>query len=390
MHYVYIWQMITLEKYNEVSEEFACNGCKLLSTFEDCVIQTNNASFHYSRLSFIGVCGHESSAVYTNYHNRKTGLYCKKCILEKSKTKRKEKDKEIHNKQEAESIQILTFYIESEYEVKRTWEGCNADLLIRKKGNDNDEWIQVQVKTTKGKCHKMYAFHTVSDAKYKDMMIICHSMEDNKVWVFPYNSISIPKNFNISERSKYNAYLCDINAIPSAISLSINECKIVSEAIGNTPNNKYQQREIHYAKKRQEKLNFLQYDPVSHQLSGTDFIVNGKNVQEKVVGSRNNKSESYLFQLARKNGAKARTYRLGENDMYWFHSAFNELFWIVPEAELHKAGLISDKEEIKPAKHFAVNVKTYKTKEWLKPYELSYDNITNDTISKIKGLFSIL
>ncbi len=216
-------------------------------------------------------------------------------------------------------------------------------------------------------------------------------MNDDKVWIFPYNNSNVPAKFNISERSKYNKYLCSIENITNAIHVCDDKCIKVSETVGNTPNNKYQQREIEYAKKRIEKINFLQYEQVEYQLSGTDFTVNGKKVQEKVIGAKKGKTDSYLFQLARKNGSnKARTYRLGENDVYWFHSAFNELFWIVPEMELHKAGLISDKDDTKLPKHFAVNVKTYNGKAWLKPYEFSYDTITEDVIARIKTLFSIL
>ncbi len=56
------------------------------------------------RIAFIGICGHTSSAVYTNFHIRKTGLYCRTCVLEKYKSKREENNKEVCHKQEAQSI----------------------------------------------------------------------------------------------------------------------------------------------------------------------------------------------------------------------------------------------------------------------------------------------
>ena len=99
-----------------------------------------------------------------------------------------------------------------------------------------------------------------------------------------------------------------------------------------------------------------------------------------------------MFQLSRKNGLgnPPRTYRLGENDIYWFHSSFDERFWIIPEVDMHIAGWITHPDETKQSKHIKINPNTYMTNSWLKQYEFDYSKLTDESIAKIKALFSIL
>ncbi len=381
--------MATLDRYREIQREFAENGCVLQTSFEEFGELVKGKIVQHVRISFTGKCGHPSSAVYTNFHLRKTGIFCKTCVQSKNKQAAKEKDKDIFVKQESVSMNYLTNLLSSKYSISRTDEGCSADMLVRKIESTDDAWLRIQVKTTKEKIHNMHVFQGFGD-KYKDMVIICHSLSDNKLWIFPYNDVKVPRKLNISSISKYNVYLCEESELLTKLSEYYDRVRLISEAEGKYQHNKYQRREAVYAKKRIEILSFLEFKKHEVQYTSTDFTVNGKKVQEKVVGAKH--GESYVFQLSRNNGRenRNRNYRLGENDVYWFHSSFNELFWIVPEIVMFNEGLLSKSDETKPPKHFMVNPNTYKSHPWLKQYEFDYTKITPDIIGCIKGMFSIL
>ena len=77
------------------------------------------------------------------------------------------------------------------------------------------------------------------------------------------------------------------------------------------------------------------------------------------------------------------TYTLGENDYCWFHSAIDEIFWIIPELVLYNRGYISASDETKSRKTLQIREGT----KWLKEYQYSYDDI-DISKNKIIALFS--
>ncbi len=382
--------MLSSDKYTEICNEFELAGCKLTTTYDEMKELVLLKPICSTRLNFTGICGHQSSANYTNFRLRKTGINCKNCSKINAINKRKNIDKLILVKNEETSIKILCEVLENAFTILRTHEGCSADLLIRYKDSPNDEWIPIQVKTTQKICHNMYSFRHISD-KYTGMIIICHSLDDNKVWIFPYSD-SIPKTkLNISDTptSKYNKYKYNIENLQVAIESNIHNCTFMTKLFGNTPNNIYQQREQQYCKKRMEYVPFLTYETISCQSSPSDFIANRKKVQEKVIGAK--RGESYVFHLSSRNGINGRrTYKLGENDIYWFHSSFDDLFWIVPENELYNRKWISDSDKVSKCKHILINIKNYGKHKWLKEYEFNYSSLSLESVNKIKAMFSMI
>jgi hypothetical protein len=72
-----------MEHYQKVKEFVESNQCQLLTTFDEfeTLRQTVRIQYYqYVRIRFIGTCGHESSAVYTNFYKRKTGIKCISCV----------------------------------------------------------------------------------------------------------------------------------------------------------------------------------------------------------------------------------------------------------------------------------------------------------------------
>jgi hypothetical protein len=378
-----------MDNYIIVKDTIENKDCTLLTTFEEFESRRETVlkKLHtYVRVDFIGTCGHNSSAVFTNFKLRGTGKRCKDCVKKETTDILKNQEKLQNNVTELKSIQIIMKYL-SQYEIIRTNEGCRADLAIREKEKEEDEWIPVQVKSTEKICHKMYSFRKLKD-EYKDMLLICVCNSEEKIWVIPYNELKIKcSTLNISEFSKYNDYGCGNNIILNRyVDLHKNKClrQMLDECM--LPVNDLQQREQEYVKKREKYIDFLKFESLEIQNTPTDFIVNCKRVQEKVTGFIYERS-SLVFYLATHNGGKHfRAYRLGENDYYWIHSHIDNRFWIIPENELFNRGYISKKDETNPCKSLRIRVNKdndYGVREWIKEYEYNYSTPNKDKIMRL-------
>ena len=198
--YVYLVRL-EMEKYTKVKNHFEENNCKLLTTFEEFEERRQsvyNKSWNYVRVDFIGICGHESNVAVTNFFVRKTGIKCKECVNKNTSNLNKNRNENYCSSCEADGMDIFTKYISEYYDIVRTNEGCIADIAIRKKGNMQDEWVPIQLKTTKQICHNMYSFRGIK-GHYKDMLIVCICTSEEKIWVIPYNDVNIKTNINVSK-----------------------------------------------------------------------------------------------------------------------------------------------------------------------------------------------
>lgn len=374
-----------MENYNKVKDCFDKNNCTLITTFEEFEELREKVlkrSYQFVRVRFIGTCSHESNAVYTNFNLRKTGIICKDCLDKQKSGIMKHAKKS--NETEADGIAIIEECLSPHYEIIRTKEGCLADLAIRKQSED--QWIPVQVKVTMKICHGMYSF-SLQNKDYKNMLIICVCVSEKKLWIIPFNHLSIMYKLNISIKSKYSKYLLDPNLIEATIDNYQSEIICLPIDAILLPITPMQQREQEYVQKREKYLPFLKYDYPMIQGSCVDVIINGKKVQEKVLGYTESKNvlhcgfSSNNGKLDRKR--QYRCYRLGENDFYWLHSSIDNRFWIIPEQILYEKGYLSKKEEIKNKKMLCFKTENSITKQWLNTYQYTYDTIDQKAITKI-------
>jgi hypothetical protein len=156
------------------------------------------------------------------------------------------------------------------------------------------------------------------------------------------------------------------------------------------PLSELQQREQEYIKKRVSALPWMKFDSIAIQNSSTDFIVNGKKVQEKVCGYIENKNR-LLCTMGCNNGTENkkrlfRTYRLKENDFYWLHSSIDDRFWVIPEAVMFREGYISREDDTIGKKVFSIPLKDmeYGIRQWMQPFEYNY---TTPDKEKLLALF---
>jgi hypothetical protein len=151
--------------YNTIKEALEKEECILLTTLDEYnEMYSVTKNKHVIRFRFIATCGHENDVAYTNFITRKTGLLCKKCTKNKVKKSLKEKQQSNLNMTslitENNGINTLEKYISDKYIIKKTNEGCGADLAIKEITSENDEWIPLQIKVTNKKSdHNMYSFN---------------------------------------------------------------------------------------------------------------------------------------------------------------------------------------------------------------------------------------
>jgi hypothetical protein len=374
-----------MEQYQKVKQCFEKNECRLLTTFEEFEELRKMVRiqyYQYVRVEFIGSCMHKSSVIFTNFYIRKTGKICKICI----KQKRKDQIKESKNTNEIEyeGIKLIEEYLSPYYDMIRTKEGCLADIAIRRKTSNDNIWIPIQIKTTMNISHGMYSFG-IRNMNYNNMLVICICISEKKLWIFPFNHLSITCRLNISVRSKYNKYKVDasiINTYIDGFDPIINHMAF-DEIM--KPICSMQQREQEYVRKREESIPFLNYEYPNIQNTCVDVIINRKNVQEKVLGYNELKNGlhcGFYANHGKINGIRNfRSYRLGENDLYWLHSSIDDRFWIIPEQALYERGYISDINETRKRTMLWIKPNTL----WLNKYEYHYNNINRE---KLMQLFS--
>ena len=360
-----------MENYTKVTECFIKAGCQLLTRYEEFERRRNELPkkfYHFVRVEFIGTCSHESSVVFTNFKLRKTGIICKECIRKQSSVAERQNCYEI----ELLGIKIVEEYLKG-YDILRTKEGCRADLAIKKKTDDN--WIPIQIKTSLKQMHNMYSFkHCNKD--YSGMLLFCICISEKKIWILPF-STELPSSINISLKSKYDKYLAINEKLTESIEKYNDSIIVQSLDAIMLPVNPLQQREQEYVRKREATIPCLEYKYPEIQSEIYDFICNGKKVQEKVVGyHRKALYCTFARNHTKKDGKRQqRTYMVGENDYYWFHSSIDDRFWIIPEEVLVEKGYVT----IEKTKKQYIRISDT---EW-DNYKYDYNNIDKEKMIEI-------
>jgi hypothetical protein len=364
------------EKYNNLKNELEKYECKLVTTIDE--IKNSDKIFSHYRINIISKCGHETNVQISNFMRKHTGINCKKCNLKKSKNT---KFNDNFHKYESICLNKVINLLKDKYECKKTNEGCKADMMIRNKKSNLNEWIGIQLKTTKSLCHNMYSFHIKNS--YNNMLVICYCINENKMWLFKYENISHTKNINICKNSKYNKYLTT-NLLDDINKLYNEQYKFNKELL-LLPQSKEQQKEYKYACIRKEKLPFLKFIEPEYENMCYDFIINNYKIQEKVSFIR--KDRGYLcIDIHKRNGKKKNgkkhqiLYQKGDNDFYWFNIEDSNIFYIIPENIMIQHNLVSKETEIINSKIINFNKPQYK---WLSDYKYDYSNINKEQIQKI-------
>lgn len=374
--------------YENILEEFNKRNCKLLTTKDE---HNELIKQKHYRLNYIASCGHNHIVFFNVFKSRNTGVVCPACKNKKIGDDKKEKIKngdisKIHTlEQEFNCISKIQNLVQNEFEIIKAFDGCIVDIIFKPKTVTHDNWVGIQVKTTKVR-HLTYSFHINNN--YKDCLILLYCCEDENLWLIPENIIQNQKKISIGfNKSKYNIYKVNNETIVTKLHELYHTTTQFKFDIINTPINIYQQREQIFRKMRQEKINFIdfQYD----NMEGTvyDFKINNLKIQEKVT--KKNKENRYIFCMSKNNGFINKLpniiqYDVGDNDFYWLNCEDCSYFFVIPEKILTDKGLIGN-NGIKKSVLFKIVVKEklHKNNATLQPYMFDYDNIDKERLLSV-------
>lgn len=377
-----------MNHYENVINEFNKRNCKLLTTKEEYSEILNTSKGLNYKLDYIASCGHEHTVFYNVFKYRGTGLVCPTCKniettkVKTDKMKNGELSKTYTTEQEFNVVQLLQ---ELDFEIIKAFDGCHVDLIYRPKDVKKDEWVGIQVKTTKH-ANPTYAFHLHTE--YKNCLLLLYCCEDKNVWIIPENTIHITKVDIGFKKSKYNIYkVTKESTIENKLHSLYKTTSKYPFNVLDKPINIYQEREQEFRKYREEKINFLKFE--YDEMEGTvyDFRIGNYKIQEKVC-KMNQDTRRYSFGIYKNNGIvdKKRSfcqYDIGDNDFYWLNCEDKKNFFIIPEKILIDRKLIGDKtKKGRITFRFTINGELYK-KSWLNDYIFSYDKIAKKRLLKM-------
>jgi hypothetical protein len=195
--------------YEYVSEIFKKHNCNLLYSKEEFNDIYLNAE---SKLKITASCGHEHSISYHRFSRNKDNIICLNCNYSNISKKHKTLASGTKHHLESNAINYLKTLVCELFDVQRTYEGCKADIGIKPKNVSTNRWLGVQIKSTFSKTNKKnnigYKFNLGKD--YKDMIIICISIEDKQIWVFENSHLThLKSGLTIRNNSKYNKFKID-------------------------------------------------------------------------------------------------------------------------------------------------------------------------------------
>lgn len=377
------------KSYKDVFDSFKIYNCKLLHDEDEFNNIYKNAD---TKLEIIASCGHNYCISYHTF-TRKKNIICHNCIYSKlSENNILACSQNKNNKfyLETYAINLLESLICNYFEIKRTFEGCKADIAIKPKNINEDKWIGIQIKSTFNKITKKnnigYNFSICKE--YENIIICCISLQDKKLWIFENDDIKHIKSvLTIRNNSKYNKFE---TIKENLINILLNKYLTLQLFTFNeldTPLANKVKLEYEYRKLRESKLNFINFINNEHQGEVFDFKIGNKKIQEKVSSIKNYKTLSYSFNLHKMNGIKnengkrtRQNYKIGDCDIYWLHCKDSTKFYVIPENILSEKGYVG-KSDNKP-KNLTIS-KINKNTYWTNDYLFDYNNLDKDKLSKI-------
>ena len=376
--------------YEKIFNSFKNHNCKLIyneDKFNEIYINAD------TKLEIIASCGHTYLLSYHTFTRNKSNIICQNCRYKKLSEKQtisysEQKNCKLHL--ESNSIKFLENIISHSFKLKRTFDGCKADVAIKPKNISEDKWLGIQMKSTLNKVFKKnnigYNFSICKE--YENMITICLAYEDKKLWIFENDDIKHIKSvLTIREKSKYNKFEAnEENLVNILLEKYLKSTKFTFNEL-DTPLSNTVKLEYEYKKLRENNLKFIDFINNEHQGEVFDFKIGNKKIQEKVSSLRNFKIEMYIFNLHKMCGTKNKNskrtrqnYKLGDCDIYWLHCKDTTKFYVIPENILAEKGYVGNSDG-KP-KNLIIS-KTNKNTFWTKDYLFDYDNLDKDKLCKI-------
>lgn len=343
------------------------NNCKMKTTLDEFL----NIKEKFKKISIISSCGHESHNIYCNVlKNRNTGIICKKCTIDKFKNNNKNNSSFNTLKYEYESFKILFDNLKN-ITIKKTDEGCKADLIIKPYNISDDKWLPIQVKSTTIITNNFYSFGFTKN-KYDGNIIILIYIPNNQIWILDSDIVKNNSKISIgSKKSKYDIYKVNINELDNKLLDFYKNYKKYHKSFNtiNLPIAINQQKEQLHRLNRENKLPFLKFDYPEQNQMVYDFKINNFKIQEKVASRRINR-KAYTVSISKNSGNnKLSCYDINDNDFYWINIPNFNFFILIPENILIQKNIVGRVDKKK--KNIYISKTIYKD-NWLYQYVFSY------------------
>ena len=360
--------------------------CELLCSRQEYELNYTNSN---TKLKYNASCGHEAVIQLRIFKTKTNNHICPNCVYKERALKLKERqsgiNKIINNKTGTESLNYLISVIEPYFDVIKCFDSCKSDLIVKPKNNISNLWLGIQLKSTSFYNDKRTCYYFNIKNNYSELIIICISNSNKKMWGFEYNQINHIKSvlqIYDNSTSKYNVFEIT-NNIYNYILDKYNNTNLLFEK--NYLLNQLSKTtivEYNYRILRQTKIDFITFINNENEGEVFDFKVGNKKVQEKVgsyIGNVNNKVYNYYnFNLSKSNGRnnKKISYQKGDNNVYWFNCKDSFIFYVIPECVLINYGFIDKKISIQISNE-------NKNKKWLNEFKFDYNNLDKDKLCKI-------
>jgi hypothetical protein len=374
-----------ISRYNDISKKFLDKGCKLITTESEFCKLTDE----YKKVNIIASCGHEINNVFIHdFFNKGCGNRCIECV------KKDTRNKVINKELTTNEIEYLAYNLFKDtlhdFDMYRTNEGCNVDIIIKPK--NKELYLPIQLKSIleplstefNNNSTKLYAFNGLIKDKYQNMIILLICIKEKKFWVLDNGNLQTNGKISIGKISDtYDKYQVDINNLNQKfIELYYqNKDWYNTKIYFNTPNNIYQVREQEYVKLRETKLDFITFTKPFIDMQVYDFLIGSNKVQEKVCMIMKDRSQYRCFLTKHngiKNGKLLKTgYKLGDNDFYWINLPDKNTFYILPEKVLY------DNDKIGSNKMKILYIPFNDINHWIYNYKFYYNNIDKNKLLTI-------
>ena len=374
---------LEIPTYELMSSQFENKNCKLWYTKEEFEKYYIN---NRQKLNYVASCGHQNEVCWKNFNGLNQGTNCPSCVNKNTGIKLKEfrtGDNKNALQQEYNNITYFKGLIENHFTIIKTFDGCKADIAIKKNTEINNLWLGIQVKTTNKKTDREQYYFRLNNGKYENCIILCICDEDKKMWLIPYEEVDGLKTIGIAKKSKYNKYEVNNDNLIEKMNNYYEISNTFSFDILDTPTSVTQQQEQKYCEIRKTKINFIEFKNNNIEGLVYDFMICSKKVQEKVGSIIHNNVNSYMFNLAKYDcridgKCKNQSYEDGDNDLYWLNCK-NGKFYVIPEDALFVNGYIG--KDCKKQKLYVSQ--TNENTEWCNAYLFDYNNVDKDRLLKI-------
>ena len=323
--------------FNDIKNIFTNKGCRLVTT-QDEFNKINLVS--NSKFKFIPKC---CMRIYC-FEKQPRSVMCNNCQKVLIKKISNEMKNVLDTKHvEHDSYKYFTDLVSKKFDFIKTKEGCVFDIMIKPINVQTDEYLQVQLKSTiKKGVNGCYSFDFTGQ-DYSNGIMCLISNQENKIWLLDGLLANI-KKISIGEKStKYSKYEVYDDTIDNKLLEFYNKKEKYTKDKCLTPVSIYQQREQKYMKLREDKMKYfdIKYPEIEGQLH--NLIINGYKIQDKVIGKRCARKNSYYINLYHNNGKKCfKCYNKGDNDFYWFWRDDSTLFYVIKEQDLIDLKYIQD------------------------------------------------